>query len=100
MDTEVLNSEKLQALISYAPTDDEILSIRSYDGDKAKLGDVEKFFLEVAQVPRYAFRLQAILASTQLQLNAEVCLERITDEDALPSLSQYPSIGSFRNRSA
>ena len=35
------------------PEVDELEMLKSFDGDKSKLGNAEKFFLQLVQVPKY-----------------------------------------------
>ena len=51
LDEELLTAEKLTMMINFAPQPDEVKLIEAYDGDKALLGNPEKFFIEILQVP-------------------------------------------------
>lgn len=41
-----------------APTAEDITTLKEFDGDRDKLGKVEKFFLETMTIPRYSPRLE------------------------------------------
>jgi hypothetical protein len=45
-------AEKLRGLIKILPEMDEIEMLKSFDGDKTKLGNAEKFLLQILNVPK------------------------------------------------
>lgn len=59
--------EKLKGLIKILPPVDEIELITSYDGDLEKLGNAEKFFLQLTRVPFYQLRLELMLLKADFQ---------------------------------
>lgn len=48
-----IGAEKLRGLLKILPEVDELEMLKSFDGDKSKLGNAEKFFLQLVQVPKY-----------------------------------------------
>jgi hypothetical protein len=46
-------AEKLRGLLKILPEVDEVEMLKSYDGDKSKLGNAEKFLLQILTVPGY-----------------------------------------------
>lgn len=47
-----IGAEKLRGLLKILPEVDELEMLKSFDGDKSKLGNAEKFFLHLVQVPK------------------------------------------------
>jgi hypothetical protein len=45
-------AEKLRGLVKILPEMDEIEMLRSFDGDRAKLGNAERFILQLVEVPK------------------------------------------------
>ena len=45
-------AEKLKGLLKLLPEMDEIEMLKAFDGDKAKLGNAEKFILQLVEVPK------------------------------------------------
>ena len=45
-------AEKLKGLMKILPEMDEIEMLKSFDGDKSKLGNAEKFILQLVDVPK------------------------------------------------
>jgi hypothetical protein len=54
-DHETIGLEKLRGLLKILPEFDELEMLRNFDGDKTKLGNAEKFLLQLVQVPKYDF---------------------------------------------
>lgn len=52
-DHETIGLEKLRGLLKILPEFDELETLRNFDGDKTKLGNAEKFLLQLMQVPKY-----------------------------------------------
>lgn len=44
--------EKLRGLLKLLPEIDELEMLKSFDGDRSKLGNAEKFLLQLIQVPK------------------------------------------------
>lgn len=47
-----IGAEKLRGLLKILPELDELEMLRSFDGDKSKLGNAEKFLLQLIDVPK------------------------------------------------
>jgi len=61
VDQNVLTLEQLQMLRLAVPTDPECRTLRAYTGDKAQLDIVERYFMEVMDIPRLAERIGALI---------------------------------------
>ncbi|KAK0045993.1 inverted formin-2-like isoform X1, partial [Biomphalaria pfeifferi] len=59
--------EKLKGLIKILPLMDEVEMIQNYDGDADKLGNAEKFFMQLISVPCYKLRLELMLLKSDFQ---------------------------------
>lgn len=68
MDEKKLDLEKLISLRTLAPTPDDITALREYDGDVEALGRVEKFFLQIIDIPRYTLRLDCFIFMRKFQM--------------------------------
>ena len=51
-DHDDFGAEKLKGLMKIMPEMDEIEMLKSFDGDKTKLGNAEKFVLALVEVPK------------------------------------------------
>ena len=51
-DHDVFGAEKLKGLVKILPEQDEIEMLKSFDGDKNRLGNAERFLLQLVAVPR------------------------------------------------
>lgn len=51
-DHDSFGAEKLKGLMKILPEMDEIEMLKSFDGDKSKLGNAEKFILSVVDVSK------------------------------------------------
>ena len=60
MDPELLSLETLEVLQDILPTAEEVQTVKEYDGDVERLGDVERFFLCMS-VPTLSTRLRAFV---------------------------------------
>lgn len=49
---EEIGAEKLRGLLKILPEFEELDMLKNFDGDKARLGNAEKFLLQLLQVPR------------------------------------------------
>lgn len=47
-----IGAEKLRGLLKILPELDELEMLRNFDGDKSKLGNAEKFLLQLIEVPK------------------------------------------------
>ncbi|ETV96553.1 hypothetical protein, variant [Aphanomyces invadans] len=71
IDRDILSSEKVAALIQFAPEGDELDTVKAYTGDPKLLGDAEQYFAEIAGIPRFQTRLQSLLATMQFDSNVD-----------------------------
>ena len=92
MDESVLTLERLHVLSRAVPTTEELKKLQAYDGDKALLGSVEQYFLEVGPIPRLARRIRALIFCASF----EASLQRLNGElETLSSASNQ--LHSSRN---
>ena len=92
MDSAALGPARCEVLLSVAPTAEEVELLRSYDGDVAMLGMTERYFLELASVPKLMPRLRVCVGRKQLPAQAE---ERLA---SLHTLQQ--GLGQLRDSAA
>ncbi|XP_076657126.1 FH2 domain-containing protein formin 3 [Halictus rubicundus] len=64
-----IGAEKLRGLLKILPEVDELEMLKSFDGDKSKLGNAEKFFLQLVQVPNYKLRIECMLLKEEFAAN-------------------------------
>ncbi|GJT02336.1 formin-like protein 13 isoform X1, partial [Tanacetum coccineum] len=65
-----LDSDLVDKLIKFCPTQEEMETLKGYKGEKDKLGKCEQFFLELMKVPRTESKLKVF--SFKMQFNAQV----------------------------
>jgi len=58
MDEIVLGEDKVSALLKCAPTEEELEQVKEYHGEEDLLGNTEKFFRTIANIPRVDKRLE------------------------------------------
>ena len=51
-DLETFGAEKLKELLKLLPESDEVEMLKSFEGDRAKLGMAEKFLMQLIEVPK------------------------------------------------
>ncbi|CAI9725766.1 Hypothetical predicted protein [Octopus vulgaris] len=108
-DSRTFGVEKLKGLIKLLPQPDEIDLISNFDGNVDKLGNAEKFFQLLIQLPDFRCRLEAMLLvgdfSSQLalirpniQLLLQICT-KLTNNVALKKFLRYVlQAGNFLNK--
>ncbi|CAH1777295.1 unnamed protein product [Owenia fusiformis] len=69
--SEQFGAEKLRGLLKVLPEPDEVEMLRSFDGDKNKLGSAEKFFLQLLNIPNYKLRIEAMLIKEEFKMNMD-----------------------------
>jgi inverted formin-2 len=47
-----IGAEKLRGLLKILPEFDELEMLKNFDGDRARLGNAEKFLMQLLQVPK------------------------------------------------
>ncbi|XP_055634906.1 inverted formin-2 isoform X2 [Toxorhynchites rutilus septentrionalis] len=66
---EDIGSEKLRGLLKILPEVDELEMLKSFDGDNNRLGNAEKFLLQLIQVPNYKLRIESMLLKEEFKAN-------------------------------
>ncbi|XP_073969429.1 FH2 domain-containing protein formin 3 isoform X2 [Rhodnius prolixus] len=64
-----IGAEKLRGLLKILPELDELEMLRNFDGDKSKLGNAEKFLLQLIEVPNYKLRIESMLLKEEFAAN-------------------------------
>ncbi|XP_048516246.1 uncharacterized protein LOC105690620 [Athalia rosae] len=64
-----IGAEKLRGLLKILPEVDELEMLKCFDGDRTKLGNAEKFFLQLIQVPNYKLRIECMLLKEEFAAN-------------------------------
>ncbi|XP_076911320.1 formin-like protein 17 [Bidens hawaiensis] len=70
MDEAEMDLERVDNLIKFCPTKEEMEQIKAYKGDKENLGKCELFFMELMKVPRSEAKLRVF--SYKIQFNTQV----------------------------
>ncbi|CAL1261437.1 unnamed protein product [Larinioides sclopetarius] len=66
---EEIGAEKLRGLLKILPESDEIELLRNYSGDRPKLGNAEKFLLQLIELPNYKLRCEGMLLKEEFTSN-------------------------------
>lgn len=66
---EEIGSEKLRGLLKILPESDEVEMLQGFSGDKQKLGNAEKFLLELVKLPNYKLRCESMLLKEEFATN-------------------------------
>merc|ERR550534_3376821 len=61
--------EKLKGLMKILPEQDEIEMLKSWEGDTKKLGNAEKFILQLISVKNYRLRVECMLLKAEFEAN-------------------------------
>ncbi|XP_055844463.1 formin-J isoform X2 [Episyrphus balteatus] len=64
-----IGAEKLRGLLKILPEFDELDMLKSYNGDKNRLGNAEKFILQLLEVPNYKLRIESMLLKEEFAAN-------------------------------
>ncbi|CAD8111897.1 unnamed protein product [Paramecium sonneborni] len=64
-DEKILTLPTLESLDVITPTEDEIGTVQSFDGDKELLGNPEKYILKISQLKGFSLRIKALKFSCQ-----------------------------------
>lgn len=62
-----IGAEKLRGLLKILPESDEMEMLRSFEGDRSKLGNAEKFLIALMDVPQYKLRIEAMLLKEEFE---------------------------------
>ncbi|XP_038122305.1 FH2 domain-containing protein 1 isoform X1 [Culex quinquefasciatus] len=66
---EDIGAEKLRGLLKILPEVDELEMLKAFDGDNNRLGNAEKFLLQLIQVPNYKLRIEGMLLKEEFKAN-------------------------------
>lgn len=59
-----IGAEKLRGLLKILPEFDELEMLKNFDGERSRLGNAEKFLMQLLQVPKYEnFRFSTEMTS-------------------------------------
>ncbi|CAG8716330.1 10768_t:CDS:2, partial [Funneliformis mosseae] len=87
IDDEKLSVENLRSLKNYVPSSEEKELIKDYDSDINNLGNAEKYFREVMEIPRLAERLGCMIYRRRFEMEVQ---------ELTPTIL---TIGNFMNHS-
>lgn len=83
MDQKKIGPENLNSLIATAPSVEEQDMLRSFDGNVSLLGNVEKFFIEMLNIPRYTQRIKCFRFKIQFETRVRIQHDSILVHDHL-----------------
>ncbi|XP_017137865.1 FH2 domain-containing protein 1 [Drosophila miranda] len=66
---EEIGAERLRGLLKIMPEVDELDMLKGFNGDKARLGNAEKFLLRLLEVPNYKLRIESMLLKEEFAAN-------------------------------
>ncbi|GAB0094269.1 FH2 domain-containing protein [Sergentomyia squamirostris] len=66
---EDVGAERLRGLLKILPEVDELDMLKSFDGDKSRLGNAEKFLLELLKLSNYKLRIECMLLKEEFAAN-------------------------------
>ncbi|XP_002035654.2 formin-J [Drosophila sechellia] len=66
---EEIGAERLRGLLKIMPEVDELDMLKGFNGDKARLGNAEKFLLQLLEVPNYKLRIESMLLKEEFAAN-------------------------------
>ncbi|XP_063413228.1 inverted formin-2-like isoform X1 [Mytilus trossulus] len=101
--------EKLKSLNKLLPSCDEVDTFTQFEGDKERLGDAEKFFMELIKLSEYELRIEAIILKGEfnsligsirpnIQILNQVC-RKLYDNHSIKSFFRYIlHAGNFINK--
>ena len=103
-----IGAERLRGLYKILPEKEEMAMINAYDGEVAKLGNAEKFYLTLGGLKGYTIRVEGMLlkvdfrvAMDALRPNVDVIIEACTklrDNESLKAFLRYVlHAGNFIN---
>ncbi|XP_053615394.1 inverted formin-2 isoform X2 [Plodia interpunctella] len=85
-----IGTEKLRGLLKILPEIDECEMLKAFTGDVTKLGNAEKFLLQLIQIPNYKLRIECMLlkeewASTAGYLESAINAILVAGDDLMSS---------------
>lgn len=66
-----IGAEKLRNLLKILPYEDEVDKLKSFDGDKTKLGIAEKFLISLLTIPYYKSRIEGFAVKEEFNTNMD-----------------------------
>uniref|UniRef100_A0A1I8PVT7 FH2 domain-containing protein n=1 Tax=Stomoxys calcitrans TaxID=35570 RepID=A0A1I8PVT7_STOCA len=66
---DVIGAEKLRGLLKILPEVDEMDLLKTFNGDRQRLGRAEKFLLLLMEVPSYKLRIESMLLKEEFAAN-------------------------------
>ncbi|XP_002008048.2 formin-J [Drosophila mojavensis] len=66
---EEIGAERLLGLLKILPEMDELEVLKSFNGDRTRLGSAEKFLLQLLEVPNYKLRIESMLLKEEFAAN-------------------------------
>ncbi|XP_077984852.1 uncharacterized protein LOC144439438 [Glandiceps talaboti] len=84
--SESVGAERLRGLLKLLPETDEIEMLKSFDGDKSKLGNAEQFILMLVGLKSYKLRIEGMLLKEEFNASLDFlepaieCIERAGKE--------------------
>ena len=109
MNENKLDIEKLASLYNLRPTSEDLNTLRDFpEAERPNLGKVEKFFLEIMDIPRYDQRLECFIFKRKfessveelegsLQIIADATKEAATSKRFVRLLEVVLKLGNFLN---
>nr|XP_046229570.1 inverted formin-2-like isoform X3 [Scatophagus argus] len=107
-DRSMFDVEVLKQLIKLLPEKHEVENLRSYQADRDKLASVDRFYLQLLEVPSYSLRIECMLLCEEsscvletLKPKAELldrACQSVMESTRLPSFCKLIlSVGNFLN---
>ncbi|KAG0729121.1 FH2 domain-containing protein 1 [Chionoecetes opilio] len=62
-----IGAEKLRGLLKILPENDESEMLRTFEGDRGRLGNAEKFLITLMDVPQYKLRIESMLLKEEFE---------------------------------
>ncbi|XP_063414450.1 formin-J-like isoform X4 [Mytilus trossulus] len=66
-----IGAEKLRNLLKILPYEDEVEKLKTFDGDKSKLGGAEKFLVSLLTIPYYKSRIEGFAVKEEFNTNMD-----------------------------
>ncbi|XP_052078759.1 formin-J-like [Mytilus californianus] len=66
-----IGAEKLRNLLKILPYEDEVEKLKTFDGDKSKLGNAEKFLVSLLTIPYYKSRIEGFAVKEEFNTNMD-----------------------------
>ncbi|XP_078330126.1 inverted formin-2-like [Crassostrea virginica] len=76
-DVTVIGPERLLGLQKILPDKDEVTTIKEFEGDKAKLGNAEKFYEQLIHLKEYDTRINGLCLKKEFQQEVDAILPNI-----------------------